>query len=98
MYRSLIAATALALSASAGFAADEKSLSGKAMEDHPGTTGGSTATPTVKPESGSVSEKQMQDQPGVNKDQTGVTADPTAKPVDGSLSSKASPKTAVQPN
>ena len=49
----------------------------KAMKDHPGHTGaGTTANPTAKPNSGSLSEKQMQDQPGVNSDKTGKTSTP----------------------
>lgn len=90
MYKSVFAAAILAISASAVFAADDKNLTGKAMDDHPGTTGGATAKPTVKPESGSLAEKAMQDQPGVNKDKTGVTADPNAVPADDSLAAKAS--------
>jgi hypothetical protein len=44
--------------------------------------------PTAKPNSGSLSEKQMQDQPGVNSDTSGMTATPNAKPQDGSLAGK----------
>ncbi len=93
MYRSALAAIALALASSSGMAAEDKSLPGKAMDDHPGTTGGATAAPTVKPESGSLSEKAMQDQPGVNKDKTGATADPNAVPEDSSLAGKAAKDT-----
>jgi hypothetical protein len=82
-----LAVTLLALSATFAFA--DNSLPAKAMKDHPGTTSGATADPTAKPDSGSLSEKAMQDQPGVNKDTTGKTADPTAKPADGSLADKA---------
>ena len=89
MYKSALAAIVLAMSASASFAAEDKNLTGKAMDDHPGTAGGSTAQPTVKPDSGSLSEKAMQDQPGVNKDKKGVTADPNAVTEDDSLASKA---------
>jgi hypothetical protein len=61
----------------------------KAMKDHPGHVGaGKTDMPTAKPNSGSLSEKAMQDQPGVNSDKTGNTAMPTAKAEDGSLSTK----------
>ena len=87
MNKPILALTILALSATFAFA--DNSLPAKAMEDHPGTTGGATATPTAKPDSGSLSEKAMQDAPGVNKDKTGTTSDPTAKPADGSLSDKA---------
>ena len=84
-----LAAMLLALSAGLAVAAsDDGSISSKAMNDHPGTAGGTTATPTAKPETSSLSYKQMQDQPGVNSDKTGTTADPNAKPVDGSIDSK----------
>jgi hypothetical protein len=86
MKRPFLAVTLLALSATFAFA--DNSLPAKAMKDHPGTTGGATSDPTAKPDSGSLSEKAMQDQPGVNKDTTGKTADPTAKPADGSLTDK----------
>jgi hypothetical protein len=62
----------------------------KAMKDLPGNNGaGTTSAPTAKPDSGSLSEKAMQDQPGVNSDKTGQTANPTVKPETGSLSGKA---------
>ena len=89
MKTALLAAVALALSTSFAVAADDSSLSSKAMKDLPGTMGGKTADPTAKPMSGSLSEKAMQDQPGVNSDKTGKTAMPTAKPESGSLSDKA---------
>ena len=50
--------------------------------------GGATTTPTAKPNSGSLSEKQMQDQPGVNSNTKGMTATPNAKPDDGSVAGK----------
>lgn len=87
MMKSLMVISMLAVSATFAFADD--SLPAKAMKDHPGTTDGATTDPTAKPDSGSLSEKAMQDQPGVNKDTTGKTADPTAKPADGSLADKA---------
>jgi hypothetical protein len=89
MYKSALAAAILAATASISFAANEENLTGKAMDEHPGTTGGSTAQPTAKPNSGSLSEKQMQDQPGVNKDKNGVTVDPNAVPEENSLAAKA---------
>ncbi len=94
MKTSLLAAMMLALGASAmtttfAVAAEDSSLSAKAMKDLPGTKGGSTTDPTAKPMSGSLSEKAMQDQPGVNSDKTGKTANPTAKPDSGSLADKA---------
>lgn len=89
MTKPFLAAMLLALSTTFAAAADDGSLSGKAMKDLPGTKGGETASPTVKPDSGSLSEKAMQDQPGVNSDKTGSTATPTAKPADGSLADKA---------
>lgn len=33
---------------------DDSSLSGEAMEDHPGTTGGSTDMPTAEPKTGDL--------------------------------------------
>lgn len=88
MKTAFAAALVLALSSSLALAADDGSATSKAMKEHPGTTGGATATPTAKPDSGSLSEKQMQDQPGVNSDKTGSTATPNAKPDDGSLAGK----------
>lgn len=85
MRTSIIAAMFLA---STGLAFADDSLPAKAKSDLPGATGGATADPTAKPNSGSLSEKQMQDQPGVNKDATGATANPTAKPPEGSISEK----------
>ncbi len=87
MLKPFLAATLLALSTSFALAEDN-SLTGKAMSDLPGTMGGTTANPTAKPNSGSLSEQQMQNQPGVNSDTAGTTAHPNAKPTDGSLSSK----------
>jgi hypothetical protein len=59
------------------------------MKDHPGHTGdGATAAPTAKPNSGSLSEKQMQGQPGVNSDKSGKTSSPNAQPDTNSLSGK----------
>ena len=84
-----ILAAALILAASSSFAFAQNATE-KAMKDHPGNVGGgSTGTPTAKPDSGSLSEKAMQDQPGVNSDKAGSTATPTAKPDSGSLSEKA---------
>lgn len=89
MYKSALAAVLLAVSAGVVLAAEDKSLSGKAMEDHPGTAPtGTTADPTIKPDSGSLSEKAMQDQPGVNTG-GGTTAMPNSVPQDGSLAGKA---------
>ena len=89
MKASLLAAMALALSTTFAVAAEDSSLAAKAMKDLPGTKGGTTADPTAKPMSGSLSEKAMQDQPGVNSDRSGKTANPTAQPESGSLSEKA---------
>jgi hypothetical protein len=81
-----VAALVLALTSSVALA---ENATDKAMHDHPGTSAaGSTANPTAKPNSGSLAEKAMQDQPGVNSDKTGNTAAPTAKADDGSLSGK----------
>ncbi|MBS0250009.1 MAG: hypothetical protein JSR78_02980 [Proteobacteria bacterium] len=84
MKTSILAALLLALSGSVALA-DDGNITTKAMKDLPGTHGGSTATPTAKPNSGSLSEAQMQRQPGVNSDKSGRTATPNAKPEDGSL-------------
>lgn len=85
MMKPFLAATMLVLSASVVFAGDD--ISTKVMKDNPGVSGsGSTAMPTAKPNSGSLSEAQMQHQPGVNSDKTGTTASPNVKPADGSLS------------
>ena len=85
MMKPFLAMTMLALSASVAIADD---LSTKAMHDHPGTMGGLTANATAKPDSGSLTERQMQNQPGVNSDTKGMTATPNAKPDSGSISSK----------
>lgn len=83
----LLAALALALTSSVAVA---QNITEKAMKDHPGHTGnGSTASPTAKPNSGSLSERAMQIQPGVNSDKGGSTANPTAKADDSSLARKA---------
>jgi len=87
MMKPFLAAVALALSASVAFAAEDSNLTTKAMKDLPGNNGaGATANPTAKPNSGSLSEAQMQRQPGVNSDKTGKTSTPNAKPADSSLS------------
>ena len=87
MNKVILSAIALFASTSLAFAAEDSNLTTKAMKDLPGNNGaGTTANPTAKPNSGSLSEKQMQDQPGVNSDTTGRTATPNAKPSDGSLS------------
>ena len=88
MHKAILAAAMLALTSSFAAAAEDSNATTKAMKDHPGTTGGSTATPTAKPDSGSLSEKQMQAQPGVNSDKSGSTATPNAKPADSSLQGK----------
>ncbi len=81
-----LAAMLLALSTSVVFAAEDSNATTKAMKDLPGNNcAGTTADPTAKPNSGSLSEAQMQRQPGVNGDKTGKTATPNAKPQDGSL-------------
>ncbi|MBS0234598.1 MAG: hypothetical protein JSR99_14055 [Proteobacteria bacterium] len=86
MMKPLLAAMALALSTSVAVAAEDSNLTTKAMHDLPGNNGaGVTTNPTAKPNSGSLSEKQMQQQPGVNSDTSGMTATPNAKPADGSL-------------
>lgn len=85
--RNLMFAAAIIIAMpAAAFAAEDSNSTTKAMSDHPGTTGGATSDPTAKPNSGSLSEKQMQGQPGVNSDNTGKTSMPNAKPNDSSLS------------
>lgn len=80
---------ALVMVATSSFAYAEN-ITEKAMQDHPGHVGaGSTADPTAKPNSGSLSEKSMQIQPGVNTDRTSTTSEPTAQPDSSSLSGKA---------
>lgn len=77
----VFAAVLLALSANLALA---QNTTEKAMKDHPGTSGsGMTHDATAKPDSGSLSEKQMQQQPGVNSDKTGMTSSPTAKDESG---------------
>jgi hypothetical protein len=88
MIKPFLAATMLVLSTSIAFADDGGSITAKAMHDHPGTMGGTTANATAKPNSGSLTERQMQNQPGVNSDTKGMTATPNAKPDSGSISSK----------
>lgn len=86
MVKPFLAVMLFASSSSFAFAQDND-ITTKEMKDHPGVTGGGhTAKPTAKPHSGSLSEKQMQEQPGVNSDRTGRTADPNVKPADGGLS------------
>jgi hypothetical protein len=83
----LIGAAALTLSAGLALAADDNNATGKASSDHPGTmSGGSTDTPTAKPDQSSLSGKQMENQPGANGASSGTTGMPNAKPNDGSLS------------
>jgi hypothetical protein len=87
MNKVILSAIALFASTSLASAAEDSNLTTKAMKDLPGNNGaGTTANPTAKPNSGSLSEKQMQEQPGVNSDKTGTTAMPNAKPSDSSLS------------
>ena len=64
MNKIIISAIALAATASIAFAADDSSLTTKAMKDQPGTMGGSTDMPTAKSDSGSLADKAMKDQPG----------------------------------
>lgn len=92
MNKHILAALLLAFSSSAVLAAgdkpDESSLSGKAMQDQPGNTGGgTTANPTAQPDNSSLSGKAMHDQPG--NIGAGKTDMPTAKPDEQSLSGKA---------
>jgi hypothetical protein len=88
MNRTILSIIALAATATFALAADDGSLSSKAMKDQPGTMGGSTNMPTAKPgdADSSVTAKAMKDQPGT---MGGSTNMPTAKPDSGSLSEKA---------
>jgi hypothetical protein len=86
MNKIIVGAIALAATASLAFAAEDGSLTTKAMEDQPGTMGGSTAMPNAKASDGNLTTKAMQDQPGT---MGGSTSTPTAKPDSGSLSEKA---------
>jgi hypothetical protein len=86
MNKIIICALALTASASLAFAAEDGNLTTKAMQDQPGTMGGSTAMPNAKASDGNLTTKSMQDQPGT---MGGSTAMPTAKPDSGSLSEKA---------
>jgi hypothetical protein len=86
MNKIILSALVLAASAAVAFAADDSSLTTKAMEDQPGTMGGSTSMPTAKPDNGSLADRAMKDQPGT---MGGSTSMPTAKSDGGSLSEKA---------
>ncbi len=92
MMKSIMVAAALATTATVAFAQapsskDDSSLSTKAMDDQPGTTGGGTDMPKAKPGDSSLATKAMKDLPGTTTG--GGTAAPTAKPMDSSLSDKA---------
>ena len=63
MNKIIVCALALTASASLAFAAEDSSLTTKAMKDQPGTSGGSTANPTAVPETGAATQKAMKDQP-----------------------------------
>jgi hypothetical protein len=86
MNKIIVCALALAASASFAVAAEDGNLTTKAMQDQPGTMGGSTANPTAKPDNSSLADKAMKDQPGT---MGGSTDMPSAKPDSGSLSDKA---------
>ncbi len=86
MNKIIVCALALAASTSLAFAAEDGNLTTKAMQDQPGTMGGSTANPTAKPDNSSLADKAMKDQPGT---MGGSTDMPNAKPDSGSLSDKA---------
>ena len=85
MNKIIICALALAASASLAFAAEDGNLTTKAMQDQPGTMGGSTDMPTAKPDNSSLADKAMKDQPGT---MGGSTDMPNAKGDGGSLSDK----------
>lgn len=89
MKRSILAAAMLALTPAIATAQAEKqepsSLSNKAKETQ-ATPGGSTAAPTAKPNSGSLSDKAMKDAPGTDG---GSTGEPNAQPKSSDLPAKA---------
>ncbi len=70
-------------------AVQAESLSGKVMNDHPGITGGSTASPTARPDNdgSGIQRKAMQEHPGTNG---GRTASPLAKSDTGSIKERIS--------
>lgn len=86
MHKAIFGALVLVASATFAFAADDSSLSSKAMKDQPGTMGGSTDMPTAKSGDGNLTTKAMKDQPGT---MGGSTDMPTAKSGDGNLTTKA---------
>lgn len=89
MNKLILAAAVLALTPAVALAQAEKtdpgSLSTTAKEKS-ATPGGSTAAPTAKPNSGSLSEKAMKDAPGT---EGGSTGEPTAQPKSSDLPAKA---------
>ncbi len=92
MTKTLLVAVLLAASSSIALAQppvpQDGSLTGKAMHDLPGHTGGgTTANPTAKPDDSSLTAKAMKDSPGVTGG--GSTSSPTSKADDGSLTGKA---------
>lgn len=86
MYKAILGALVLAASATIALAADDSSLSSKAMKDQPGTMGGSTDMPTAKSDDGNLTTKAMKDAPGT---MGGSTSNPSAKSEDGNLTTKA---------
>jgi hypothetical protein len=86
MNKMIMSALAILASTTFAFAADDSSLTTKAMKDQPGTMGGNTANPTAVPDTGAATQKAMKDQPGT---MGGSTDMPTAKSDGGSLSAKA---------
>ncbi len=61
-----------------------KGLSGKIMNDHPGTGGGNTSNPTARPDNdgSGIQRKAMQEHPGATG---GRTSAPRAKPDTNSI-------------
>jgi hypothetical protein len=86
MNKIFLGALSLAATTSIALAADDSSLSSKAMKDQPGTMGGSTDMPTAKSGDSNLTTKAMKDQPGTAG---GSTDMPTAKSADGNLTTKA---------
>lgn len=86
MHKAIFGALVLAASTSFALAADDGSISSKAMKDQPGTMGGSTASPNAPAEDSNLTTKAMKDQPGT---MGGKTDMPTAKSDDGNLTTKA---------
>ncbi len=94
MYKYLLVPVALFAFTTFALAEDDKNLTGKAKTDLPGanSSAGSTAQPNARPDSGSLPDKQQDNQPGAASagasTGTSGSSDPNVKPNDNSLSDK----------